>query len=166
MKRTLSGSIRLAATVLALVALLMPAVGQAEEGSTADQIRALINEGNQYVSEHKMDQAGGVSKDGSLQFWSSGGLMQWAPPTGEPTVYESYSLAAKHIEVIELPGGDAAVAMYYSEGSMHRKGAAPVSHYLTRVLEVYVKEDGEWVSRAAHWSPILGGTGTNQTSLD
>lgn len=70
------------------------------------------------------------------------------------------------IKVVELPGGESAVAMYYVEGSFQVKGSAAVDHYMTRALEVYVKEDGKWVVRAAHWSPILGGAGTNQTSVD
>jgi len=34
------------------------------------------------------------------------------------------------------------------------------------VTQVYVKENGKWKVRAAHWSPIAGGSGTNQNSLD
>lgn len=49
---------------------------------------------------------------------------------------------------------------------MSPKGSSPVDHYMTRVLEVYVKEDGKWVSVAAHWSPIAAGAGTSQTSVD
>ncbi len=45
---------------------------------------------------------------------------------------------------------------------MHPKGRAPVTHYLTRVLAVYVKEDGSWKVRAGHWSPLRGGAGTSQ----
>ena len=72
----------------------------------------------------------------------------------------------KHIEVIVLVPGKAAVAMYYSEGSMKPKGAAAVSHYMTRVTQAFVKEDNKWKVRASHWSPIQGGSGTSQTSVD
>lgn len=156
------------AAVCALALLLVPALAQAEdaEGGAAAEIKAAIMAGNAYAKEHLMDEAGGVSKDGSVEFWSSGGLMQWAPPDASPSEYEHFSLTPKHIKVIELPGGEAAVAMYYSEGSMHPKGSAAVSNYRTRVLQVYVKEDGKWVVRAAHWSPILGGSGTSQSSVD
>ncbi len=61
---------------------------------------------------------------------------------------------------------EAAVALYYSEGGMQPNGSAPVGHYLTRVLQVFVKENGERVVRAAHWSPIASGSGTSQSSLD
>ncbi len=56
--------------------------------------------------------------------------------------------------------------MYYSEGRFKAKGGEPVNNYLTRVTQVFVKEGGAWKVRAAHWSPILGGSGTNQNSLD
>jgi len=45
------------------------------------------------------------------------------------------------------------------------KGAQPVDHYLTRATEVFVKEGDSWMVRAAHWSPIVGGTGIKETAL-
>ena len=153
---------------LALVALALPGLATAaeEESSVAAEIKAMIMAGNEYTRENLADEPGGTSKHGSLEFWSSGGLMQWGAPDSPSSQYDRFSLTAKHIKVIELPGGEAAVAMYYSEGSMQPKGGTAVNHYLTRVLQVFVKEDGKWVQRAAHWSPIAGGAGTSQTSID
>ena len=163
-----NNSIKLTIVALALAALALPGLAAAaEEGSSvANEIKHVIMANNAYTHENLMDQPGGVSEHGALEFWSSGGLMQWVPGDATSSKYEEYSITAKHIKVIELPGGEAAVAMYYSEGSMHGKGRAAVSNYMTRVLQVFVKEDGKWVLRAAHWSPIAGGSGTNQTSLD
>ncbi len=156
-----------AATVaLAVLALLPGAAEAGDEGGVAAEIKALIKEGNAYTREHGKDQEGGISKNGAVHFWSSGGLMQWVAPNSQPSEYEYFSTTPKHIKVIELPGGEAAVAMYYSEGSFQVKGRPAVGHYMTRVLEVYIKEDGKWVNRAAHWSPIAAGGGTNQTSVD
>jgi hypothetical protein len=136
------------------------------EGDVASQVKEQIIKDNEYNRENLMDREGGISKDGSLEYWSSGGLMQWVGPDAPVSKYDSFSVTPKHIEVIELPGGEAAVAMYYSEGSMQVKGGAPVSHYMTRVMQVYVKENGEWKVRAAHWSPVAAGSGTTQSSLD
>ena len=160
--------IRCCVVALTITALaLSPALASAgEEGSVAEQVRAAIRAGNKYVSENLRDQENDTSQDGSLQFWSSGGLMQEIAADSPGTEYGRFALEAKHIEVIELPGGKAAVAMYYSEGSLQVKGNPPVSHYMTRVTEVYVKEDGEWVQRAGHWSAIAAGAGTNQTAVD
>jgi hypothetical protein len=49
---------------------------------------------------------------------------------------------------------------------MKPKNAEMVGHYMTRVTEAYVKEDGAWKLRAAHWSPVKGGSGTSQTTID
>ena len=58
-----------------------------------------------------------------------------------------------------------AVAQYYVEGSYQEVGVPPVGHYFTRATEVYVRENGEWKVRAAHWSPVAGGSGTQQTAI-
>jgi hypothetical protein len=42
--------------------------------------------------------------------------------------------------------------------------AAAVSHYLTRVTQVLVKEAGKWKIRSSHWSAITGGSGTSQAA--
>jgi hypothetical protein len=105
---------------------------------------------------------GTYSQEGSVEFWSSGGLLQQIP-TEMLREYEFNTLTVKHITVIPL-SADAAVAHMYVEGSVHMKGLQPVPNYLTRSTLVMVLENGDWVTRAAHWSPIQGGAGTNQTA--
>lgn len=166
---TTDNPVNLTAGVLALVAfVLLPWLVQAQgtKDDVASQVKAQIEKDNQYTREHLMDREGGYSKHGSLEYWSSGGLMQWVEPDEPVTKYESFSLTPKHIKVIVLPGGEAAIAMYYSEGSMQVKGGPLVSHYMTRVMQVHVKEEGEWKVRAAHWSPVAAGAGTTQSSID
>jgi hypothetical protein len=68
--------------------------------------------------------------------------------------------------VLELSPDQAAVAVFYAEGSLHPKGGAFVGRYLTRVTQVFVKEDGQWRIRSSHWSPLTGGAGTNQVSVE
>ena len=106
------------------------------------------------------------SEKGALEFWSSGGLMQEISPKMQPSVYESVNLKYKHMEVIVLVPKKAAVAMYYSEGSLKPQNSPAVNHYLTRVTQALVKEDGKWKIRASHWSPVKGGSGTTATTLD
>ena len=160
----------LTSIAVALAALiLLPGIALAEhheEGDVASQVKAKIMKDNQYIRENLEDADRGISQHGSLAFWSSGGLMNSVPPDAAISKYDVFKITPKHITVIELPGGEAAVAMYYSEGSMQVKGSSPVSHYMTRVTQVYVKEDGEWNVRAAHWSPVAAGSGTTQSSLD
>lgn len=160
---------KLVLSALTLAALLLAPVGawaDDAEGGVAAEIKAKIMADNAYLRENLMDPEGGTSKEGSLEFWSSGGLLQWVSADAPRAEYEAFTLTPKHIKVIELPGGESAVALYYSEGSMHPKGRAPIANYLTRVLQVFVKEDGEWVSRASHWSAVQGGAGTSQSSIN
>ena len=152
---------------LALIALavmvLMPTVAVAD---TADEIKAIIMQDNADSRKNLSAGSDGVSKHGSLEFWSSGGLMQYIPADSPAATWEQFALTPKHIKVITLVEDQAAVAMYYSEGSFQESGQKPVSHYMTRVTGVYVKEDGKWKVRAAHYSPIAAGQGTQQSSLD
>jgi len=152
---------------LALIALavvvLVPTVAVAD---TADEIKALIIQDNADTRKNLSSDSEGFSKHGSLEFWSSGGLMQYVPADSPAATWDHYALTPKHIKVVTLVEGQAAVAMYYSEGSFQETGRKTVSHYMTRVTDVYVKEGGKWKIRAAHYSPIAAGQGTQQTSVD
>ena len=130
-----------------------------------EDIKKQIMDNNEYFRKNKRG-ADEYSNLGALEFWSSGGLMQKVESNARPELYDYVNLDVKHIEVIVLVPKKAAVAMYYSEGSMKPKNSAAVGHYLTRVTRAYVKEDGQWKVRASHWSPVMGGSGTSQTSLD
>jgi hypothetical protein len=125
-----------------------------------------IMDGNAYAKKNPKDQDDTVSRDGSLEFWSSGGFLQEVKAGSEPDEYASVNIDAKHIRVITLVPGKVAVAQYYSEGLMAPKGNAAVSIYRTRATQVLVKEYGKWKVRAAHWSPIASGSGTSQTAVD
>ena len=106
------------------------------------------------------------SKNGALEFWSSGGLLHKIDASGRPETYDEVNLSPKHIEVLVLAPGKAAAAFYYSEGSLKPKGSAGVDHYLTRVSQTFVKEGGKWKTRSSHWSPVKGGSGTSQTGKE
>jgi len=147
-------------TVALMSVLLVPTLAAAE-GSVEDEVRATVEAYYAHTREHLANPGDAISSDGSLQFWSSGGLMLTIDAQSTPVEYESFSLRPKHISILPLADGSAA-AVYYAEGSMQPKGRPVVSHYLTRVLVVYVKEDGAWKIRAGHWSPLVGGAGTSQ----
>ncbi len=138
--------------------------GVLSAGDKEDIVNQIIAENN-YANKNNrtMDI---YSKDGALEFWSSGGLLNEVGIEGRINEFDSFNMNVKHIEVIILVPKKAAVAMYYSEGSMTPEGANPVGHYLTRVTQVFVKENGEWKVRASHWSPIAGGAGTSQTATN
>jgi hypothetical protein len=104
-----------------------------------------------------------MSENGYYAFNSTGGLMVYDKnPNIRKNEWDAVNLTAKHIKVVSLVPSEAAVAMYYSEGSMTPKGSAVVPHYMTRVTEVFIKEKGKWVMKTAHYSPISSGSGTSQ----
>jgi len=152
----------LGVAIASLAVLPASAVGQ---DTVQDAVRQSIMDSYAYGRDNLKDAPGGYSMHGSAEFWSSGGLLQWVPADAPALSYESNSLTPKHITVIPLADGVALVHMYV-EGSYHTVGAAPLPNYLTRGTLVVVLENGEWVTRAAHWSPIRGGTGTNQTAIN
>ena len=130
-----------------------------------EDVKNSIKKSFKYLNKMKKSE-NDYSKDGALEFWSSGGLMQTIDPSGRPETYDHVNINPKHIEVIVLAKGKAAVAMYYSEGNMKPKNSTAVSHYLTRVSQTFVKEAGEWKTRTSHWSPVMGGAGTSQTGKE
>lgn len=128
-----------------------------------EEIINQILKSNEYLNKNKRPMAE-YSEKGALEFWSSGGLMHEVGSAGRLGSYDNVNMSIKHIEVLVLVPGKAAVAMYYSEGSMKPKGSPAVSHYMTRVTQAYVKENNSWKIRATHWSPVMGGSGTTQAS--
>ena len=154
--------------VLAVVTLFVLAMLPGElsaQNQVGQEIREMIRADNEYVKQNLRARPGTYSEEGALEFWSSGGLSQVVPPDAPPQEWEAFNLTPKHIRVISL-AEDVAMAMYYVEGSFKEKGHDPVDHYMTRAMQVFVKEGGEWKIRASHWSPILGGSGTQQTAIE
>ncbi len=143
-------------TLSILIALLAPSALSDAADDIAERIRM----------SYELQRGGGFdpdfsSKEGTLNFWSSGGLLQETPVDPPEELLQS-DLYPKHITVIV--NGDSAAAMYYAEGTMTVPGGETISNYLTRVMEFYIKEDGKWVVRAAHFSPVQGGSGTTQVT--
>jgi hypothetical protein len=96
-----------------------------------------------------------MSEDGYYAFNSSGGLMVYDKnPNIKKNEWDIVNLTPKHIKIVSLVPGKAAVAMYYSEGSMTPKGSAAVPHYMTRVSETFIKEKGNWKIEFIHSSPM------------
>lgn len=136
----------------------------ADEATEQAVIKTLMD-ANTYTKKSLKGMDDTVAEDGSLEFWSSGGLLNEVGADTGPQEFESFNLDLKHITVITLVPGEIAVAQYYSEGSMDPKNSAAVSNYRTRVTQVFVNEGGKWKVRAAHWSPVAGGSGTSQTAV-
>ena len=109
---------------------------------TAQEIRDVVEANMAFTNKNLSQDPMRISSGGSKEFFSG---------------------SVKHIEVVVLVEGKAAIAHYYQEAAMKPKGLPAVPNYRTRVTQAYVKEDGMWRVKAAHWSPLQGGAGTSQT---
>jgi hypothetical protein len=137
----------------------------AEQSNTAREVERTILESFEASNKSQTTRPEEYSREGALEFWSNAGMLnEVGPDGGQPSRYEIRSLTPKHIKVLTLLEGQAAVAHYYSEGALQPEGSPATPHYLTRVTQVFVKEDGEWKVRSTHWSPLEGGGGTSQAA--
>ena len=134
------------------------------ETEVEKEVKQLILDNNAYALKKLEFKPEMISKEGALEFWSSGGLLQSAQQNDKVRKFEAFNTHPKHIKIIEI-NATTAVAMYYVEGNVQHKGSENNSNYLTRVMQVYVKEEGGWKIRAAHWSPLTGGKGTTETAV-
>ena len=143
-----------------LALTMLAGVAQAgTEEEIRDNVKANIAHTNKMMSQDPTR----ISKYGSKEFFSSGGLLNTIQRDNDASDFEYFSGSVKHIEVVVLVEGQAAVAHYYQEAVMKPQGLPAVPHYRTRVTQAFVKEDGMWRIKAAHWSPLQGGAGTSQT---
>lgn len=149
-----------------IVAIVTGASLAYAQSATEKEVIQAVVDADAYLRANLTNSPDAYSKLGALEFWSSGGLMQEIEPGAAPEEYDAFNVYPRYIGVIPLVEGQAAVAVYYAEGSMKPKGAPAVNHYLTRVTQVFVKEDGKWKVRASHFSPLAGGSGTTQTTTE
>ena len=110
------------------------AIGQA---SVEDAVRQTILDQYAFGRDNLRDSEGAYSREGSVEVWSSGGLLQQIPTDTPPAEYTFNTLTPKHITVIPI-GADAAVVHMYVEGGFQAEGQEPVTNYLTRGTLVMV----------------------------
>ena len=132
---------------------------------TATEVRQVILDDLAHMNQELNQDPMRLSKDGSKEFFSSGGLLNHLDRTSGGNTFEMFEGSIKHIEVVVLVEGQAAVAHFYQEAMMKPTGLPAVPNYRTRVTQIFVKEEGGWKIRAAHWSPLMGGAGTSQTVI-
>jgi len=155
MKNRFASSIALTLTLSALSSTVI--------ADTASEVRQVVLDQVAHMNQELTQDPMRLSKDGSIEFFSSGGLLTYLDRTSGGNTFEMFEGSIKHIEVVVLVEGQAAVAHFYQEAMMQPTGLPAVPNYRTRVTQVFVKEEGDWKIRAAHWSPLMGGAGTSQT---
>ena len=157
MKNRFASSLALTLTLSALSSTVM--------ADTVSEVRQVILDDLAHANQELNQDPMRLSKDGSKEFFSSGGLLNHLDRTSGGNTFEMFEGSIKHIEVVVLVEGQAAVAHFYQEAMMKPTGLPVVPNYRTRVTQVFVKEEGGWKIRAAHWSPLMGGAGTSQTVI-
>ncbi len=154
---------RIALPALCLLILPVAVLAETENESVAREVEAAIRANLAHMRENLESDRGSLSSAGSDDFWSNGGPMRWTDPSAAPDEFEVFELQASDVKVIPLADG-AAVALYYAQGALKPKGRPLVEDYHTRVMGVYVQEDGRWKQRAIHYSPVTGAAGTSHAA--
>ena len=157
MKNRFASSLALTLTLSVLSSTVM--------ADTASEVRQVVLDQIAHLNQELNQDPMRLSKDGSKEFFSSGGLLNYLDRTSGGNTFEMFEGSIKHIEVVVLVEGQAAVAHFYQEAMMKPTGLPAVPNYRTRVTQIFVKEEGDWKIRAAHWSPLMGGAGTSQTVI-
>ena len=147
------------------LALTLCVLSSTVMADTATEVRQVILDDLAHANQELNQDPMRLSKDGSKEFFSSGGLLNHLERTSGGNTFEMFEGSIKHIEVVVLVEGQAAVAHFYQEAMMQPTGLPAVPNYRTRVTQIFVKEEGGWKIRAAHWSPLMGGAGTSQTVI-
>lgn len=148
---------------LSALGLALALISSLVLADTASEVRQEILDNMTHMNQALNQDPMRISKRGSKEFFSSGGLLNDIDRASTGNSFDIFEGSRKHIEIIVLVEGQAAVAHFYQEAMMQPKGLPAVPNYRTRVTQVYVMEDGGWKIRAAHWSPLVGGAGTSQT---
>ena len=147
------------------LALTLCVLSSTVMADTATEVRQVILDDLAHANQELNQDPMRLSKDGSKEFFSSGGLLNHLDRTSGGNTFEMFEGSIKHIEVVVLVEGQAAVAHFYQEAMMKPTGLPAVPNYRTRVTQIFVKEEDGWKIRAAHWSPLMGGAGTSQTVI-
>ena len=147
------------------LALTLCVLSSTVMADTATEVRQVVLDHMAHMNQELNQDPMRLSKDGSKEFFSSGGLLNYLDRTSGGNTFEMFQGSIKHIEVVVLVEGQAAVAHFYQEAMMKPTGLPAVPNYRTRVTQIFVKEEGDWKIRAAHWSPLMGGAGTSQTVI-
>jgi len=147
------------------LALTLCVLSSTVMADTATEVRQAVLDHLAHMNQELNQDPMRLSKDGSKEFFSSGGLLNHLERTSGGNTFEMFEGSIKHIEVVVLVEGQAAVAHFYQEAMMQPTGLPAVPNYRTRVTQIFVKEEGDWKIRAAHWSPLMGGAGTSQTVI-
>ena len=156
--KTLLRQLTPACALLAATCFSSLAVSQADvTKDTEAEVRSAVLE-----SFNRTRKTREITPDGTPEFAlnSNGSLLQYTPrEQGQVQRFDHFNLAPSNIHVTTLVEGKAAVAMFYSSGSVQFRGAPMIRGYRTRVSQTWVNGDDGWTLKTSHYSPMTGGDG-------
>ena len=97
-------------TFLLIGICLSVVINSIAETEVEKEVKQLILDNNAYALKNLELKAKMISKEGALEFWSSGGLLQSAQQNDKVRKFETFHTHPKHIKVIEI-NATTAVAM-------------------------------------------------------
>ena len=83
-------------TILLIAICLSGAVTTKAETKVEREVKQLILDDNAYALKNLKDKAKTISEKGSLEFWSSGGLLQSLQQNAKVREFDTYNLHPKH----------------------------------------------------------------------
>ena len=89
--------------------------GVLSAGDKEDIINQILAENNYANKNNKTMDI--YSKDGALEFWSSGGLLNKVGIEGRVNEFDSFNMNIKHVEIVILVPKKAAVCLLYTSPS-------------------------------------------------
>ena len=104
---------------ISALALTISIVSSTVMADTATEVRQVVLEQIAHMNQELTQDPMRLSKDGSKEFFSSGGLLTYLDRTSGGNTFEMFQGSIKHIEVVVLVEGQAAVVHFYQEAMMH-----------------------------------------------
>ena len=125
--------------IIWITTLILSTFSMSVNADTAKEIRDVVLANMAHTNKNLSQDPMRISSAGSKEFFSSGGLLNTITRKAGVSDFEYFSGTVKHIEVVVLVEGQAAVAHYYQEASMKPKGLPAVPNYRTRVTQLSLK---------------------------
>lgn len=150
----------MAVALLAACSLTPNAAGQdagASSSNTAAEVRAAVIDSHNRLRQTKRMGAADMPE---FSLNSNGNLLTYVPRGSMPVQrLVRFDLTPSNIHVTTLVEDAAAVAMFYSQGTVQFAGGPLIQGYRVRVSQTWVKGEDGWMVKTAHYSPMTGGQG-------
>ena len=88
--------------IILIASCLSAVVATKAETEIEKKVKQVILDNNAYALKNLKFKAKMISKEGALEFWSSGGLLHSPQQNDKVREFDTYNMHPKHIQVIEI----------------------------------------------------------------